>query len=150
MARACMECGTAVPWGAPQCVSCGAYTHWRSRLATLGITIGGGTVLVVVASLLRVYLVAPPDRVQAGAEVQEFLERVADSEDRSLIAGAGRCKQSVAEALCVQTTPDFTSLAAEQRAAARARWTEAWRSIAVTNPEALVLVDPTGQVAQDF
>jgi hypothetical protein len=115
-------------------------------LATLGITIGGGTVLVVVASLLRVYLVAPPDRVQASAEVQEFLNLVTASNDRFLISGAGRCKPSIADALCVQTTVEFTSLAAPQRTTARTRWAEMWLSIAETNAKALVLVDPSGKV----
>lgn len=149
MARRCKQCGAAILWGAPQCVACGSYTFWRSRLATLGLVIGAGTVLVVVASLARLWLLAPPAQVRAAGEVQEFLQRVADSPQRDLVAGAGRCKPEIADALCVQTTAAFADLSAERRAAARNDLTALWRSVAEAAPKNLLLVDEHGTVEAD-
>ncbi len=146
MARNCKKCGTKIPWGAPQCVSCGAYTHWRSRLATLGIVIGGGTVFVVIVSLARVWLISPPERVRASAEVQEFLEQVAGSDQRHLIGGAGRCKAEIADALCVQATAEFADLDELEQARARDRLADRWQAIAEANPASLVFVSPNGEL----
>lgn len=145
--RVCGKCGAAVPWGAPQCVACGSYTLWRDRLASFGIAVGAGTVLVVLASLAWVWLAPPPDAVRAAAEVQELLRRIETSELRGLVAGAGRCKPEIADTLCVQTTAAFDAASEERRAAARAEITAAWRSIATTGSPAVVFVDAAGQVA---
>ncbi len=146
MARACKECGAAIPWGAPQCVGCGSYTLWRSRLATFGIVVGGGTVVVVILSLARVWFFNPPEPVRAAGEVQRFLNQVAGSEFRRFVGGAGRCKAEIAEALCVQTTPELESLDPSAQAEAKAALTATWRTLARSNPAQLVFVDSKGNV----
>lgn len=144
VARRCPKCGAAVPWGAPQCVECGGYTHWRSRLATFGLLVGAGTALVVVVSLLRLWLGTPPDELRAAAEVQDFLRRVALSEHASLVAGGGRCKPSIADALCVQTTAEYAALAPQRRADVRRWLQELWAATAAAAPNAMVFVDAAG------
>jgi hypothetical protein len=145
--RSCRECGAAIPWGAPQCVACGSYTLWRDRLATFGIAVGAGTVLVVLASLAWVWLAPPPEAVRAAGEVQELLRRIDASDLHGLVAGAGRCKPEVADALCVQTTAAFDAASEERRAAARAEITAVWRTISTTGSPEVVFVDAAGNVA---
>ncbi len=148
MARSCKECGTAVPWGAPNCVNCGAYTHWRNRLATMGIVIGFGTVIVVFASLARVWLLPQPLQVQTSTEIQDFLDRVGQSDDHLFVSGAGRCKAEIAQALCVQTTRSLESTTPATQAEARQRLRSTWHSIAMVGPRELVFVDSNGGVVK--
>jgi hypothetical protein len=146
MARVCEKCGAPIPWGAPQCVECRSYTHWRSRLATLGIAIGAGTVVVVIASMLWVWLVKPPAELRAAAEVQQFLADIAKSDAGRFVRGAGRCKPEVAVALCVQTTREFDSLDDRARRKAAAAIASAWRSVAEISPERVVFVGADGSI----
>lgn len=146
MARACKECGAAIPWGAPQCVGCGSYTLWRSRLASFGIAVGAGTVVVVILSLARVWFFNPPEPVRAAGEVQRFLNQVSASEQGRFVGGAGRCKAEIADALCVQTTAELEALAPSSQAEARAALTATWQAIAESSPERIVFVDSTGSV----
>lgn len=113
----------------------------------MGLVIGAGTVLVVIASLARVWFFTPPEQVRAAAEVQEFLRRVAESEHRPLVAGAGRCKAEIADALCVQTTLEFADLDEQRQSLATAALAEMWRSVAEANSAAIVFVDWRGVVA---
>ncbi len=149
MPRNCENCGTKIPWGVPQCVECGSFTHWRSRLASMGIAIGGGTVLVVVASIAWVRLASPPKPMRAAAEVQELLRRIGESADHALIGGAGHCKTDVANALCVQTTEAYLDLAPDTRQQARQRVRRTWKSIAELNPNAVVFVGPDGTLQRE-
>lgn len=146
MTRVCEKCGTPIPWGAPQCVECRSYTHWRSRLATFGIVVGGGTVLVVIASLLWVWLAKPPEELRAASEVRQFLSEIANSSAGRFVRGAGRCKPEFAVALCVQTTPEFDSLDRTARREAASVIASTWRSVADISPERLVFVDANGSV----
>jgi predicted nucleic acid-binding Zn ribbon protein len=58
-ARSCGRCGTPIPWGVPQCPTCGAWTVWRQRLASFGLLIGAGTVLALLAVLVWIWLHMP-------------------------------------------------------------------------------------------
>jgi len=110
----------------------------------MGIAIGGGTVLVVIATIAWVRLAPPPEPMRAAAEVRELVRRVGDSEDRALIDGAGHCKTEIADALCIQTTDAYLDLPPDKRQQARQRVRRTWESIAELNPNAVVFVDPDG------
>lgn len=144
--RSCKECGAAIPWGAPQCVDCGSYTHWRDRLATFGFAVGAGTVLVVIASLAWVWLAPPPAPVRATGEVQELLSRVAESDLQPFIAGAGRCREEIADALCVQITAELRDLGETERSRVLNQVTAIWGSIAEVSPSRVVFVDLRGEL----
>jgi len=146
MARHCAQCGAAIPWGAPQCVECGGYTLWRRRLATLGIAIGGGTVIAVIATIAWVSLMSPPAELRAGAEVRDFMQRLEGSADASLVAGAGRCKREVADALCIQLTEAVAELSPREREQALQRIADTWSRIANLNPAAALFVAADGKI----
>ncbi len=146
MARHCPQCGAAIPWGAPQCVDCGGYTLWRSRLATLGIAIGGGTVIAVLATLAWVSLMSPPAELRASAEVSDLMQRLEGSADAPLVAGAGRCKPEVADALCIQLTAAAAELNPLERERALQRIADTWSRIANLNPAATVFVAADGTI----
>lgn len=146
--RSCKECGAAVPWGAPQCVDCGSYTHWRDRLATFGFAVGAGTVIVVIVSLAWVWLAPPPESVQAAGEVQELMNRVDEADLGPFIAGAGRCKPEIADALCVQVTAELDGLGESQLERVRREVTVLWESIAEVSPPRVVFVDPRGELIE--
>jgi len=65
--RFCRVCGARVPWGTPQCVECRAHTGWQRLLAGFGILVGAGTAVAVIATIARVWLMAPPPEVLAAA-----------------------------------------------------------------------------------
>ena len=148
MARVCENCEAAIPWGAPRCVECGSITLWQRWLSNIGILLGAGTALVVIGSMARVWLMPTPPAVRAAAEIDTFVSAVSRSQDRALVRGAGRCKASVAEALCVQTTPDFADLDARHQQEASDRLEKSWSEIAELNPRAIVLVGAGGEVLE--
>ncbi len=146
MARTCNKCGAAVPWGAPHCVECGSYTHWQRWLDNIGVVLGLATAVVVLGSIAWVWLMEPPRSLRADAEIERFVQRVGESPDGSYVGGAGRCKERVAAALCVQVTDDFMRLAGPERASVGRRLAASWQSMAELNPPVLMLVRPDGTI----
>ncbi len=147
--RVCAHCGTIIPWGTPQCPGCGAWTIWRRLLASFGLLIGAGTVIAVVLSLARVYLMPPPPHLRANPTVERFLEHIAQVPDlRPLVQGAGRCRDAPPATLCVQVQEAFLALSEEHRVAARHTIAELWADLAAPGEgqPAIVLIAPDGQI----
>ncbi len=147
--RTCAHCGAIIPWGTPQCPGCGAWTIWRRILASLGLLIGAGTVIAVLLSLARVYLLPPPPHLRINPAVERFLEHIAETPDlRPLIQGAGRCRDAPPSTLCVQMQPAFLDLPVEQRAAVRRTLADFWTNLASPSDDTptVVLIAPGGQI----
>lgn len=149
--RTCAHCATAIPWGTPQCPGCGAWTVWRRTLANFGLLVGVGTVVAVLLSLARVYLLPPPAHLRANPAVERFLDHLTRTPDmRPLVQGAGRCRDAPPSTLCVQMQPAFLDLPEPQRAAVNLSLSKLWNGFAAPGDgePAIVLIAPGGEIVR--